>query len=112
MYIRGKMLVTVERNKVLDHFYVDMDENSKEVSIPLNGDHVPNVYITATLFRPHNADDNIPFLVGHGYASLKVTNPSNKLDVTIEAPAERVKPRTTQYITVKANAGQDVYVSI
>ncbi|MCB0854322.1 MAG: alpha-2-macroglobulin family protein, partial [Bacteroidetes bacterium] len=106
------MLVTVERDKVMDHFYVTMDENSKEVSIPLNDAHVPNVYITATLFRPHNADDNIPFLVGHGYAAVKVTNASNKLNVSIQAPEGRVKPRTTQYVTVKAGAGQDVFVTL
>ncbi|MDX2249303.1 MAG: MG2 domain-containing protein [Bacteroidia bacterium] len=108
----GKMLITVERDKVLEHFYVDMDKNSKEILIPLNDLYVPNVYITATLFRPHNADDNVPFLVGHGYASVEVTQPSNKLEVTISSPEGRVKPQTTQYITVKAGAGEDVFVTL
>ncbi|MEZ4826875.1 MAG: alpha-2-macroglobulin [Bacteroidia bacterium] len=108
----GKMLVTVEREKVMEHFYVDMDKNSKEISIPLNDQFVPNVYITATLFRPHHAEDNVPFLVGHGFANVEVTQPTDKLEVTISAPEGKVKPRTTQYVTVKAGAGQDVFVTL
>ncbi|MEZ4772839.1 MAG: alpha-2-macroglobulin [Bacteroidia bacterium] len=108
----GKMLVTIEREKVMEHFYVDMDKNSLEIPIPLNDQYVPNVYITATLFRPHSADDNVPFLVGHGYATVEVTQPSNKLEVSISAPEGKVKPRTTQYVTVKAGAGQDIFVTL
>lgn len=108
----GKMLVTIERDKVLEHFYVDMDKNSKEIPIPIEGNHVPNIYLTATLFRPHNGNDNIPFLVGHGFASMAVNDPSTRLDVQIIAPEEKVKPRTTQYITVKAGANRDVFVTL
>lgn len=107
----GKMLLTLEREQVMKHWYVDITENSTELPIDLGDEHVPNVYISATLFRPHNAEDNVPFLVGHGYASVEVVNPSRKLEVSIEAP-EKIKPRRTQNVTVKAGANETVFVTL
>jgi len=107
----GRMLVTVEREKVIEHFYVDVEKNSTELYLKVRDEHLPNAYISATLFRPHKQDDNIPFLVGHGYANLKVEKSSNKLPVTIKAP-ERVRPRTKQTITVKAAPEKDIYVTL
>lgn len=107
----GKMLVTVEREEVMDHFYVDVTQNSTEVPIPITDAHVPNMYITATLFRPHSEESSVPFLVGHGFAPIKVTQASNKLPVEIRAP-ERVKPRTTQTITVKTAPNKDIFVTL
>ncbi|MEL5996629.1 alpha-2-macroglobulin family protein, partial [Hymenobacter segetis] len=44
----GRILVTVERANVLDHFYVTTDGKAAEVKIPIKAEHVPNVYVTAT----------------------------------------------------------------
>lgn len=107
----GKMLVTIEREEVMEHFYVEVTKNSTEIPIKLTDSHVPNVYITATLFRPHGEESNVPFLVGHGFAPIKVTNKNNRLPVEIRAP-ERVKPRTTQTITVKTTPNKDIFVTL
>jgi len=107
----GRMLLTLERGKVLEHRYIDITENSTEVPITLGNEHVPNVFISATLFRPQTADDNIPFLVGHGYACMRVVNPSNKLQVSIQAP-EKIKPRTSQEVTIKTNPNENIFVTL
>ena len=107
----GKMLVTVEREAVMEHFYVEVKQNSTEIPIKLAAGHVPNVYITATLFRPHSEESNVPFLVGHGFAPVKVSNKNNRLPVEIRAP-ERVKPRSTQTITVKTTPNKDIFVTL
>ncbi len=108
----GKMLVTVERDNILEHRYVNVTGNSVELDIDLGPQHLPNAYITATLFRPHTADNQSPFLVGHGFAPIMVEDANKHLAVEIKAPTQKVKPRTTQKITVKTKAEQDIRVTI
>ena len=99
----GKLLVTLERGSIYDYQYIDVDGRSAEIEIPLKDEHMPNVYVTATLFKKHSKDDTAPFLVGHGFASTKVVKNKNKLQVSISAPL-KIKPNTTQQITIKTEA--------
>ena len=107
----GRLLVTVERDGVYTHEYLEMRDKSAETSIPVTDAFMPNVYVTATLFRPHTADVTVPFLVGHGFASMTVERKSNNLPVTIIAP-EKTKPRTSRTITVKTKPEANIYVTL
>ncbi len=91
----GKLLVTLERGSVYSYQYIDVNTRSAELELPLNDELMPNVYVTATLFKKHSKDDTAPFLVGHGFASMKVVKNKNKLPVSISAP-QKIKPNTTQ----------------
>ncbi|MBD2721658.1 alpha-2-macroglobulin family protein [Hymenobacter armeniacus] len=83
----GRILVTVERANVLDHFYVSTDGKAAEVKIPIKADHVPNVYITATAVRAHDGRDRLPLTVARGFLPLTVEKADSRLPVTIAAPA-------------------------
>ncbi|MGB5289428.1 MAG: alpha-2-macroglobulin family protein, partial [Ignavibacteriaceae bacterium] len=107
----GKLLVTMERGSVYSYKYIDVDSKSAELELPLNDDLMPNVYVTATLFKKHSKDDTAPFLVGHGFASMKVVKSKNKLPVSISSP-QKIKPNTTQQITIKTEAQQNVFVTL
>jgi hypothetical protein len=107
----GKLLVTLERGSVYSYEYIDVTSKSAEMEISLNDDHMPNVYVTATLFRKHSKDETAPFLVGHGFASMKVVKNKNKLPVSISA-SQKIKPNTTQQITIKTEAQKDIYVTV
>ena len=67
----GKMLVTMETDHVVSHQYVDVDNRSASLDLKLSGEHVPNVYITATLIKPHEVSD-IPLTVAHGFQNVTV----------------------------------------
>ncbi|RKY95155.1 MAG: hypothetical protein DRQ01_00525 [Ignavibacteriae bacterium] len=107
----GKLLITLERNNVYSYQYVNVENKYAEIEIPLDDNHMPNVYITATLFKKHNKDASVPFLVGHGFASMRVVKSKNKLPVTITAP-EKIKPKTTQQIIIKTEPQKDIYVTV
>ena len=47
----GKMLVTMETDHVVSYQYVDVSNRTASLDLKLTGDHVPNVYITATLIK-------------------------------------------------------------
>ncbi len=106
----GKMLVTFERNGVQDFRYIEMNNKSAELEVSITEDFMPNIYVSATLFRKHTVDQTTPFLVGHGFASMKVERRENLLPVTITAPA-KIKPRTTQEIVIKTIPQKDVFVT-
>ena len=80
----GKMLVTMETDHVVSYQYVDVSNRSASLDLKLTGDHVPNVYITATLIKPHEVSD-IPLTVAHGFQNVTVEEKSRKIPVEIIA---------------------------
>ncbi len=99
----GRMLVTVERNRVFSFRYLDVVNNAASMEMDIEDQHLPTVYVSAVLFRKIT-DLSIPLLAGHGFTPLMVEKPKNKLDVQIRAP-EKIRPKTTQTVTV-AIAGE------
>ncbi|MEO5997029.1 MAG: MG2 domain-containing protein, partial [Chitinophagaceae bacterium] len=102
----GKMLVTMETDKIISHQYVNVDKRSASLDLKLSAAHMPNVYITATLIKPHDVSD-IPLTVAHGFQSIKVEEKSRKLAVEITAQ-KAVRSRTHQKISVKSEPGSYV----
>ncbi len=105
----GRMLVTVERDKVIRHYYLNTQNRSASLSVKADDEGVPNVYITATLFRPMEGD-NMPLTVAHGYKPITIENPQNHLPVTIGVAARSLS-KTKQTITVRTAPGALVTVA-
>ncbi len=106
----GRILVTVERDKVFDYFYVNTDKRSASVEIPVKESYLPNVYVTATLIRPLD-EGIIPVTIAHGFAPLKVEKKSTRLPVSIQV-AEKSRSNTRQKVTVKTAAEKDIEVTV
>jgi alpha-2-macroglobulin len=102
----GRMLVTMETDHVISYQYVEVSKRAASLDLKLTGDHVPNVYITATLIKPHEVSD-IPLTVAHGFQSVTVEEKSRKIPVEIIA-AKNVRSKTHQKVKVKAAAGSFV----
>jgi uncharacterized repeat protein (TIGR01451 family) len=106
----GRLLVTVEQHEVYKYYYLNTDKKSAELVIPVDGNYLPNVYITATLFRK-NDESPIPLTVAHGVLPLTVEDESNRLPVEIKV-AEKSRANTRQQITVKTTPGRSVSMTI
>jgi len=96
----GRMLVTMETDKVLTTRFVNVEERSASIDLPVLNDHLPNVYITATLFKPHETSE-IPLTVAHGYKSLRVEEASRHIPVQLIAD-KNSRSRTHKRVVVKA----------
>ncbi len=107
---KGKMLVTIEGKDVLDYYYVSTDQRSAEVSIEMIEAYLPNVYITATLFKPHE-ETEFPLTVAHGFQSISVKDDQRNTKVSIEAVAES-RSNTKQKITVKGAPNSLISVAV
>ncbi|CAH0995922.1 Alpha-2-macroglobulin [Emticicia aquatica] len=106
----GKMLVTVEKGNVLEHFYVETDKKSAEIDIKVTEEMLPNVYVTATLIRPIKNND-MPLTVAHGFAPMKVEKSSNHLPIEIVAVKES-RSKRKQKVTIKTKANTELTISI
>ncbi len=102
----GRMLVTVETDHVLSYQYVDVAKRTATLDLPMSAAHVPNVYITATLIKPHEQSD-IPLTVAHGFQNVTVEEPSRRIPVQIVAQ-QAARSRSRQTVQVKALPGSYV----
>jgi alpha-2-macroglobulin len=105
----GRMLVTIERNHIFEHVYLNTQNKSCSYSLKATDVLVPNVYVTATLIRPMDGTE-MPLTVAHGFRSVTVENPSNHLPVTVTM-AEKARSKTKQTIIVKTTPGAYVTVA-
>lgn len=107
---QGRLLVTIERNKVLEYHFLDTDKKSAELDFKITDEHLPNVYVSATLFRAMD-ETNLPLTVAHGYAPVMVNNADNQLPVAITT-VEKSRSKTKQTITVKTASNAEVTIAV
>ena len=105
---QGKMLVTLEGKDVLEHFYVNTDKRSAELSFEMKAAYLPNIYVSATLIKPHQATE-FPLTVAHGFQSIGVKESTRKIPIKITAVKES-RSNVKQKISVKA--APNSYISI
>ncbi len=100
----GRLLVTLERDRVIRHLYFNTTNKAKEVTFEVTKDYVPNVFISATLIRPMQ-ELSVPLTVAHGYAPLMVENSRNKLPLKVIAnQSSRSKEKQKILIETAPNA--------
>jgi uncharacterized protein YfaS (alpha-2-macroglobulin family) len=99
---KGRMMVTIERDKVYDYFFVNTDERSASLEIPIKPEYLPNFYVSATLIRPIESSNLLPLTVAHGYQNAKVEDKSSRISIEI-AVVEKSRSNTKQEISFKTN---------
>jgi uncharacterized protein YfaS (alpha-2-macroglobulin family) len=104
----GRILVTVERGKLLEHFYVNTDQKSAKIKIDIKAEHVPNVYVTATAIRAIT-DNRLPLTVARGFVPLTVEKPENRLAVAIKAP---ITSRSQTWQTIEVSTAPRAQVTL
>lgn len=106
----GKLLLTVERERLFWSTVVTLDGNTGVVDVPVREAYRPNAYVTATVIR--GSRDLPPDSVGRaaGAIPLPVDRTSNQIPVSVEAP-EEVRPETSLTVTVNARPGAAVTVA-
>ncbi len=106
----GRLLVTVEREEVMQYAYLETNNKAAEMTLPVSEEFLPNVFISATLVRP-TKKLNVPLTVAHGYAPLKAKKSSNELPITIEA-AKKSRSKTKQLIKVKTAPNAELAIAV
>jgi uncharacterized protein YfaS (alpha-2-macroglobulin family) len=106
----GKLLVTVERNKVFEYHMLDVVDKTASFNLDIREEHVPNIYISATLIKKASLSD-IPLTVAHGLKNISVIKNNTQLPVNITANASS-RSQTKQTIKIKTAPNAEVTVAI
>ncbi len=106
----GKILLTLERDGVFEHHFIQSDKRSAEFKFKIKEEHLPNIYLSATLIRPLKGSA-IPLTVAHGIVPIKVEKKSSVLPVEIEM-VQKSRSKTKQKIRVKTKPESDIEVTI
>jgi uncharacterized protein YfaS (alpha-2-macroglobulin family) len=106
----GKLLLTVERDRVLDVQVHTLDGNTATIDVPISQEYRPNSYITATLVR--KVGDLEPGSAGRAFGAvpLPVDRTANRLTPGIEAP-EEIRPGSELAVSVRTRPGAVVTVA-
>ncbi|MBD2751990.1 alpha-2-macroglobulin family protein [Spirosoma validum] len=107
----GRLLVTVERNHVIEQHWLKTTNKSAEWNFSVGNEHLPNVYVTATLIRAIDNRDNLPLTVAHGFAPVSVQDAGTKLPVAITAITQS-RSKTKQTIRIKTASNAQVTVAV
>lgn len=97
----GRMLVTLENDKMISYQYVNVDKRNASIDLKVATEHLPNVFVTATLIKPHDVSE-IPLTVALGFQNIKVEEKNRKMNISIIAQ-KAVRSQTHQKVTVKAS---------
>jgi len=109
----GKLLVTLERNRIFEHYTIQTVNHVAELSFKLKEEHLPNLFISATLIKPIT-DNAIPLTVAHGYQNIVIEKLDNKIELSITAP-EKVRSGVSSEIVVqssKRNSNIEITVAV
>jgi len=110
----GELLVAIGSEKLIRTVSATVPAGGSTVDIPVGADWGAGAYVTATLFRPGEAQESRMPARAIGVKWLKVDPGQRKLSVTTEAP-EKSTPRSTLSIPVSvigATPGSDAYVMV
>ncbi len=86
----GKAWVSMETDRVLDQFVVDLEHNASRIDLPIKPEYFPNVYATIHLVRAGGAD-RIP-AERFGRVELQVKRDDLRLEVNPVMAQSQIEP--------------------
>ena len=92
--IEGTALVTVEREKVLRSFFIQLKADNPVIEIPLTDDDAPNAFVSVLIVKgaSESARQHKQPQLRLGYCELLVANRRDALAVAIDPPADSYRP--------------------
>lgn len=110
--VTGRALVTLERESVLRHFFVDLTGNSQVIEVPLDASMAPNVFVSVFVVRGADASTrrirSPEYKVG--FTELRVGRTGTRLQVAVTPgqPAYRPGDQGSAQVVVTDGRGAPV----
>lgn len=98
----GKLLLTIEKDRVLSYKTYNLTENTAEIALPLAADYSPNVYIYATIIRELKPDEGVLPVRAFGITRINLPPEDKRLRINISSP-QTIRPNKDLDITVSVN---------
>ena len=98
----GKLLITLEQDKILEWQTLTMKENSVTVDIPVNSIFSPNAYVSAILVRSLKSLEQHAPARAFGVIPIRINTEAKQLKVSLTAPTE-IQPNQSLVVEVQIN---------
>lgn len=97
----GKLILTVEREKVYETRIIPLERRETAVSLPVETKYLPNMYVVGLLVRAPDENRKTLPMVSFGMATINVKNTSKRIGMAWEVPK-----------TVQSSEGMDVSLHV
>ena len=104
----GKLLLTIEREKVLSYRTVTLSGNTASLDIPVKYSYKPNVYLSGTVIRSTDSLKEHAPARAFGVVPLKVDAKPNLLSIDLDVP-EEIRPNSDVTIKFRVRGRQSAY---
>ena len=104
----GKLLLTIEREKILSYRTVNLKGNTASLNIPVRYGYKPNIYISGTLIRSTESLKEHATTRAFGVVPLKIDTKHNRLAIELDAP-EEIRPNTDVTVKFRVNGQKGAY---
>lgn len=109
-YPGAQALFTTERYGIQTSWTKVLKDNTEVVELPITTDHIPGIYLSATIVSPRvdkpieNKVDLGKPAFKMGYAKVTVIDPAKKIAVDVKSSAQVFKPKDTVTIDIAGRA--------
>ncbi|MCL2131172.1 MAG: MG2 domain-containing protein [Lentimicrobiaceae bacterium] len=108
----SRALVCVESgSKILNSFWVDCEKNQTQITIPLDENCTPNVYLHISLIQPHKQTLNDAPMRLYGVVPIFVEDPKTQLTPVISMP-DVIRPEQEFTVKVSEKTGRQMSYTI
>ncbi len=107
---QGKILVTVERDNIIKHYYTKTEKRTAELLINITEEMVPNAYVTATLIKSVD-DNNSPLTVAYGIENLEVSNAEKIIPITFETE-EKIRSNQSYTFSIQSEPNTEMTIAV
>ena len=107
----GKLLLTIEQDKVLEHRVVTLKENTAVIEIPIKTEHTPNAYVSGTVIRSTKSLEQHAPARAFGVVPLKIASDQHRLSVDLSTP-ETIRPNREVEISFGVFGGGKTQVTV
>ncbi len=104
----GKLLLTIEREKILSYRTVTLRGNTASLDIPVQYGYKPNIYLSGTLIRSTGSYEEHAPARAFGVIPLKIDAEPNRLTINLEAP-EEMRPNSDVTVKFRVRGGQRAF---
>ena len=104
----GRLLLTIEREKILSYRTVNLRGNTGSLDIPVQYGYKPNIYLSGTLIRSTDSYEEHAPVRAFGVIPLKLDAEPNRLTINLEAP-EEIRPNSDVTVKFRVRGGQSAF---
>src|SRR5262249_43224428 len=116
-YAHSRVLVTLEREGVMDHWLATLEGTANFVSVPLTDRHVPNVFVGIMLVQGRSGTDKYSELgediakpeAKFGYVDLAVDPGGRRLTVRVKTDKNSYRPREKVTVSLQTLTEQGAF---